>query len=336
MSHLHLKSYKSHESVRERNKREQRKFDLTSDGRYNEFKFKLNGISKEQKLVEKDLERIRAGAHRPPKSAINSSQQSFNSPNVRSLTEKNLRKKHQEKISPKRSPRPRRKSEEVEIDTEMLVNYLQKLQEAKVIDIDNVMVDQEDKAVQPVNQALTPEPQMSQNSAHHVERSGSLNNNQLNLPIIDDKHIQSRRASDSKLDLIHKSKTPSPDQRHLKTLPVAVIMSAPTSGVSIEKELSNSPKQTYGESDIQSSGGSSKGSGDVLSRKKSSSQEDFNNMKQVYSYENIGDFRNNKPNNSSDKQWEQARCARYVRNREPLERDRELTVKEIFDQTTKR
>jgi hypothetical protein len=71
--------------------------------------------------------------------------------------------------------------------------------------------------------------------------------------------------------------------------------------------LSNSPKQTYGDSDLQSSGGSTKGSGDVLSRKKSSPQEDFNNMKQVYSYENIGDFRNNKPNHSSDKQWEQAR-----------------------------
>jgi hypothetical protein len=110
-------------------------------------------------------------------------------------------------------------------------------------------------------------------------------------------------------------------------------MSAPTSGVIIEKEHSNSPKQTYGDSDLQSSGGSTKGSGDVLSRKKSSPQEDFNNMKQVYSYENIGDFRNNKPNHSSDKQWEQARCARYVRNREPLERDRELSVKEIFDQT---
>lgn len=321
MSHLHLKTYKSHETVRERNKREQRKFDLTTSGRYNEFKFKLNGISKEQKLVEKDLERIRAGVHRPPNSAIATSQKSFNPIAARSLTERNVRKDH-EKSSPKRSPRPRRKSEEVEIDTDMLVQYLQKLQDANVIDIDNIMADQPDNGKPPVNQIQALDIEMSQRSAHQPERSGSLNNKQQYLPIIDDKDIGSRGSSDSKGDLINK--TPSPDQRYLKNNSPVVNMSAPISGVIPDKEQSNSPGKAK----------DSEHSKDVLSKKKTSNQEEYNGgNKPVYNYESYGEFGHNRTILNSDKQWEEARRARYVRTREPLERDRELSVKEIFDQT---
>lgn len=322
MADLSMKSYKSHESVRERNRREQRRFDQTSDGRYNEFKIKLNGISTQQRLVEKDLERIRAGVHRPPKSAIISSHKSFNPASTCTLAEKNLRNKQEKssKKSPKRSPRPPSDIEKVEINTGMLVEYLQKLQEADVIDLDNIITDKVVKGTQLVNQKMNSDPEMSQRSTNQAERSGSFNNKQLNIPTIRDVNSVTRGSADSKLDLNSNSNR---DQRLLKSSPLPT-MSAPETGATLEKEQHSSQKAIYNSENSKGIDASTR------RRKSSAAQDDFNG--QIYNYDSF-EFGNSKEQLNSDKQWEQARNARYVRTREKLERDRELSVKEIFDRS---
>lgn len=306
MTDLRLKSLKTHEFAREQNKREQRKFDLTTGGRYNEFKFKLNGISKEQKLIEKDLERIRAGVHRPPSSTI--PDKSYLNP-LSARNQKNKPDKH----SPKRSPKPSRKSEKVEIDTDMLVEYLQKLKDVDVIGLNDLLKDNNIKVPQPVNQKMASDPEMYQSSAQSTERSGSLIGKHQSLSSTGDVNSRSRGGSnDYTGDL---NKTPTTNQGHLKS-PQTTVME----GISDKEQ--------------------SKQSGELekakLNEQKKFKQEEING--QVNNYEPFP-FGNHNGHSmrmqNSDKQWEQARAARYVRTREPLERDRELSVKEIFDQTTR-
>lgn len=304
MTDLRLKSLKTHEIAREQNKREQRKFDLTTGGRYNEFKFKLDGISKEQKIIEKDLERIRAGVHRPPNTAL--ADKSYLNP-LSARNHKNRGDKH----SPKRSPKPSRKSEKLEIDTDMLVEYLQKIKDVDVSGLNDLLKDINIKVPQPVNQKMASDPEMYQCSVPSTERSGSLIGKHQSLSSIEDVNSQSRGGSNVHVgDLIHKTTTFN--QSHLKSQQTTVM-----EGIS-DKEQSKKSNETDKTRTVE---------------QKKSKPEDINGQIHYEPFP-FGNEHSMRMLNS-DKQWEQARAARYVRTREPLERDRELSVKEIFDQTTR-
>jgi hypothetical protein len=133
---IYKRQYRSQEFARELNKREQRRLDQEVGGRGGieaEYRFNLDKVNQERKEIEKELNKIRGGVHKPLSHHTTlSSDKKFHHPKFKDLGVKDTTVGVKDTNG--RSPRLQRKAltdnnsrerESSPMDAEMLIQYLQ-------------------------------------------------------------------------------------------------------------------------------------------------------------------------------------------------------------------
>ncbi|KAK3087109.1 hypothetical protein FSP39_001831 [Pinctada imbricata] len=360
---VYKRQYRLQESAREHNKREQRKFDIEMAGKSGiaaEYKFNVGKVNQEQRIIEKELERIRQGVHRPPGHLHTlSTEKKFHHPHFAALSamKANAPTSSMHKNSVLEKDKGRNKSSDGSLDAVALVQYLQ--------DFNKTYAEGEEKGLDKQVKSSGPcQPNQSSFAKHPLsDEYKSIVSNQIkssqteNLITsneeskgergIDEGKIESRQRNDSSSNK-HLSEEPLSKQANTSsTSPKHKTMNSKSLGSSDGRERKNdgdigrrashsnpSPKH-----DSPTMHNAQKGSekdnqvGIVKNTTQTSAAEEVKKLTLTdpEMFNPDGSIRTAYVVPPMEQRWEEAKKARYIRTKEPLERDRQLTANEIFD-----
>lgn len=340
------RQFKSTEAARQKNKQEEKLSQLNFK-KYAEAecKFKIDQINKEQRLVEKDLERIRMGVHKSPANAsLLGPEKKFHHPHFHVFQLKDAEKRHKRHQFDTRKHHTEMNLKEIKngdddeenIDAFMIIEYLGRLQHEKLNDIkpDLKNTSPSKSTIADIDRGKSPVTGQSNTVNESMRSDTKLNSTGKINQTLNDQTVTSIDQSSSDIGKITNTDMTSLRNSDMKERPMDTDSSLNRVGSDGSFKRKKSVTLVTDVTSKSTTEKDTKINDGYYSVKQEKGKDEFQRRQSMEQDRNAPDV-NMDESSPFLKAYAEAGKARYIRTSKPLERDRELSPNEIFDKTTK-